>query len=91
MRQEGRTAHGMTAPLTDRVEASLRFSKGACLSFVETETAGYHSQMQGLTTNGELIAWPPSEKQQREGERKKSRRWREMQCGEGPLAFPLPT
>lgn len=70
-----RTAHGMTAPLTDRVEASLRFSKGACLSFVETETAGYRSQMQSLTTKGELIAWPPLEekkkkKQQREEEKK---------------------
>lgn len=61
-KQEGGTAHGVTVALTDRVEASLRFSKGACLSFVETETAGYHSQMQSSTTKGKLIAWPPSDK-----------------------------
>lgn len=67
-RQEGGTAQGVTVPLTDRVEASLRFSKGVCLSVVQTETAGYHSQMQSLTTKGKLIAWPPSDKLQREKE-----------------------
>ncbi|KAK5897975.1 hypothetical protein CgunFtcFv8_015433 [Champsocephalus gunnari] len=54
------------------VEASLRFSKGACLSFVETETVGYRSQMQSSTTKGKLIAWPPSDKNQRKrAERRK--------------------
>lgn len=45
-RQEGGTARGAAVLLTDSVEASLCFSKGGCLSFVETETAGYRSQMQ---------------------------------------------
>lgn len=61
-KQEGGTAHGVTAPQTGRAEASLRLSKGACLSFVETESAGYHSQMQSSTTKGKLIAWLPSDK-----------------------------
>lgn len=66
-------------PLTDSAEASLRFSKGACLSFLETETAGYHGQMQSSATKGKLIALPPSdiqqseEKEQRERGRKKRR------------------
>ncbi len=65
-------------PLTDSAEASLRFSKGACLSFLETETAGYHGQMQSSTTKGKLIALPPSdiqqsEKEERGGEREKGR------------------
>lgn len=41
--QEGGTAHGVAVPLTGGVEASFRFSKGACLSFVETDTAGDQS------------------------------------------------
>lgn len=80
-RQEGGTAHGVTVPLTGRVETSLRFSKGDCLSFVETETAGYHSQMQSSTTKGELIAWPPSDKQQREKEQgERERRGERERC-----------
>ncbi len=73
-RQEGGTAHGVTVPLTDSVEASLRFSKGACLSFVKTETAGYHCQMHSSTTKGKLIAWPPSDKQRRGDERRERER-----------------
>lgn len=79
-RREGGTAHGATVPLTDSVEASLRFSKGACLSFVETETAGYHGQMQSSATKGKLIALPPSDKQQRG---KKSREKERERRGEG--------
>lgn len=73
-RQEGGTSHGVTVPLTDSVEVSLRFSKGACLSFVETETAGYHCQMQSSTTKGKLIAWPPSDKQERQKEQRERER-----------------
>lgn len=69
-RREG-TAHGATVPLTVGVEAGLRLSKGACLSFVETETAGYCGQMQSSTTNGKLIALPPSDIQQSEKKKKK--------------------
>ena len=92
-RREG-TAHGATVPLTVGVEAGLRLSKGACLSFVETETAGYRGQMQSSTTKGKLIALPPSDIQQ--SEKKKSRekkgRERERERGDvvrGPLAFLL--
>ena len=90
-RQEGGTAHGVTMPLTDKIESSLRFSKGACLSFVETETAGYHSQMQSATTKGEVIARPPSATQQRGKRKTEKGRGMGMQCGEGPLAFLLLT
>lgn len=86
-RQEGGTAHGVTVPLTDRVEASLRFSKSVRLPFVQTETAGYHSQMQSLTTKGKLIAWPPSDNPQKE----KGQWEREADGGKGPLAFLLST
>lgn len=95
-RREG-TAHGATVPLTVGVEAGLRLSKGACLSFVETETAGYRGQMQSSTTNGKLIALPPSDIQQSEKKKKKEQgeeeeRERERERGDvvrGPLAFLL--
>lgn len=95
-RREG-TAHGATVPLTVGVEAGLRLSKGACLSFVETETAGYCGQMQSSTTNGKLIALPPSDIQQSEKKKKKEQgeeeeRERERERGDvvrGPLAFLL--
>lgn len=73
-RQEGGTAHGVAVTLTDRVEESLQFSKGVCLSFVQTETTGYHSLMQSLTTKGKLIAWPSSDKLQREKEPRERRK-----------------
>lgn len=95
-RREG-TAHGATVPLTVGVEAGLRLSKGACLSFVETETAGYRGQMQSSTTNGKLIALPPSDIQQSEKKKKKEQgeeeeRERERERGDvvrGSLAFLL--
>lgn len=45
-RQGGGSARGVTAPLTDRVEATFHFSKGGCQSFVAAETAGDRGQMQ---------------------------------------------
>lgn len=81
------TAHGVTVPLTDSFEPSFRFSKGACLSFVETETAGYHSQMQSSTTKGKLIAWPSSDKQRREKEQRDSVREGEG-CTVGSISIP---
>lgn len=70
-------------PLTDTVQASLRLSKGACLSFVATETAGYRSQMQSSTTKGKLIAWPPSDEIVGKGVGKKEQRERQRK-GERP-------
>lgn len=90
-RQEGGTARRAAVPPTERVEAGLRFSKDSRLSFIETETAGYHGQMQSWKTKGKLIALPPSHKQPSEkGAREKGRGWG-MRCGKGPLAFLLST
>lgn len=73
-RREGGTAHGVTVPLTDSAEAGLRLSKGACLSSVETETAGYLDQMQSSATKGKLMALPPSHIQQSEKEQREKGR-----------------